>query len=57
MPQKIQEIIRRFLKFVENNLEHYDYYKYTDDSNYHKAVEILSEIYPILKNEIGLKNE
>ncbi len=55
MPQEIQDIAKKFLKFVDNNLEHYDYYKYEDTKNYYSALEILSAIFPILKQEIGLK--
>lgn len=54
MSQEIQKIVKDFLKFVENNLEHYDYYKYEDETFY-DAVEILSGIFPILKREIGLR--
>lgn len=55
MPHEIQDITKKFLKYVENNLEHYNYYKHEDDAFYHNSVEILSLIYPILKQEIGLK--
>ena len=56
MPQEIQNITKEFLKFVDNNLKYYDYYKQEDDANYHRALEILSAVFPILKQEIGLKN-
>lgn len=55
MPYQIQKTIDNFLKFVNNNLEGYDYFKYEFDKNYYNAIEILSEIYPILKQEIGFK--
>lgn len=55
MDYQIQKIIDYFLKFVNNNLEHYDYYKYEYHENYFKAIEILAEIYPLLKQEIGFK--
>lgn len=56
MPLEIQEVINEFIKYVDNNLEHYDYYCKNDDSLYHSAIDILSKIYPLLKKEIGMKN-
>ena len=35
-------------------LEHYEVYGVDDDKRYHEALEILSEIIPALKQEIGL---
>ncbi len=55
MPQKIQDITNKFLKYIDMQLEHYDAYGVDDDKRYHEALEILSEIIPALKQEIGLK--
>ena len=55
MPQNIQEITNKFLRYVDNILDHYQYYKIEDSENYHDAIAILSEIFPILKQEIGMK--
>ena len=55
MPKKIQEITKEFLKYIDTHLEHYKTCKVNDDKHYHEALEILSEIIPILKQEIGFK--
>ena len=54
MPKKIQEITNQFIKYIDTHLDHYDIYKTNDNEHYHKALEILSEIFPKLKQEIGL---
>jgi len=53
MPFEIQKIIITFLEYVNSNLE---YYYHDNMKEYHNATDILSEIYPLLKEEIGLKN-
>lgn len=55
MPRKIQDITNEFLKYIDMQLEHYEAYGVDDDKSYHEALEILSEIIPALKMEIGLK--
>lgn len=55
MPNEIQKVTNKFLKYVDTFLEHYEYYKIDDSPNFHDAIEILSEIFPLLKKEIGLK--
>ena len=55
MPQKIQDITTKFLKYIDMQLEHYEAYETNEDKRYHEALEILSEIIPALKQEIGLK--
>ena len=40
---------------VNNNLEYYDDNNY-NEKEYYNAIKILSEIYSILKQEIGLKS-
>ena len=54
MPQKIQDITNEFLKYIDMQLEHYEAYGVDDDKHYHDALNILSEIIPSLKQEIGL---
>lgn len=55
MPQKIQNITNKFLKYIDVHLKYYETYKKNDDPQYYEALEILSEIIPTLKQEIGLK--
>jgi len=55
MPQKIQVITNKFLKYIDAHLKYYETYKKNDDPRYYEALEILSEIIPTLKQEIGLK--
>ena len=55
MPQKIQVITNKFLKYLDAHLKYYETYKKNDDPQYYEALEILSEIIPTLKQEIGLK--
>ena len=55
MPPEIKKIITNFLEYVNSNLEYYYYEKRDDLKEYHNATDILSEIYPLLKQEIGLK--
>jgi len=55
MPQKIQVITNKFLKYIDVHLKYYDIYKKNDDPQYYEALDILSEIIPTLKQEIGLK--
>ena len=52
MSPKIQDIINNFIEYIDNNLEHYDFYQYPQEE-FWKALFILSEIYPLLKKEIG----
>ena len=56
MPLEIQKIITNFIEYVNSNLEFYYYEKRDDIKEYHNATEILSKIYPLLKQEIGLKH-
>lgn len=56
MSPKIQKNINNFLKYVNNNIEYCLYENYGNIENYQKATKILSEIYPSLKHEIGIKN-
>lgn len=55
MPQKIQVITNKFLKYIDTFLKYYETYETNNDEHYHDALEILSEIIPTLKQEIGLK--
>lgn len=55
MSLEIQNIMNNFIKYIDNHLEHYDYYNYTQDT-YLNALDILSELYPLLKKEIGITN-
>lgn len=57
MSNEIQEIINTFIKFVDINLEHNEYYQRENDADYWNSFEILSKLYPILKLEIGLHND
>lgn len=54
MPPAIQKIINNFIEYVNSNLEDYHYEKYENIERYHNAAKILSDIYPLLKQEIGL---
>ena len=56
MPLEIQKIITNFIEYVNNNLEFYYHEKIDDMKEYHNSTEILSKIYPLLKQEIGLKH-
>ena len=55
MPQKIQDITNEFIKYIDTHLEHYEACEANDDRQYHEALDILSEIIPTLKQEIGLR--
>ena len=55
MSLEIQNVMNNFITFIDNNLEHYDYYKYNQDT-FLDALNILSEIYHLLKKEIGITN-
>lgn len=55
MPLEIQKIIINFLEYVNSNLEYYYYEKIDNLKEYNNAADILSEIYPLLKEKIGLK--
>ena len=55
MPLEIQKIIINFLEYVNSNLNYYYYEKIDNLKEYNNAADILSEIYPLLKKEIGLK--
>ncbi|MBR6517666.1 MAG: hypothetical protein IKT40_12615 [Bacilli bacterium] len=54
LPLEIQKIITNFIEYVNSNLETYNYEKRDDLKEYHNATEILSKIYPLLKQEIRL---
>ena len=55
MPLEIQKIMTNFIEYVNSNLEYYYYEKIDDMKEYHNSTEILSKIYPLLKQEIGFK--
>ena len=52
MSLEIQKIITNFIEYVNNNPYYFE--KRDDIKEYHIATEILSKIYPLLKEEIGL---